>query len=179
MPKKTTLQPNTPEEKNIGQREIKILNVLCNTSLLLMAAMTEAFSEMFTDLSKEMVTALTASLGTAENSVKDSTRNIDVLQKKLPQHLRKELITMKKEFTTQLKEKRDEIGLLLADPRFDRGITIVERTPLNLPKLTQDLDERSLLGYLALLQASDPRFTTMIQELFEWMKTLPQPEIKK
>jgi len=64
---------------------------------------------------------------------------------------------------------------MLADPRFDDGITIVERYTFGLPALTQDLDERFLVGYIALLQANDPRFTTMFQELLEWMKNLPHP----
>jgi hypothetical protein len=45
--------------------------------------------------------------------------------------------------------------------------------------LTQDLDEHSLLGYLTLLQTNDPRATTMLKELLEWMNTLPQPEKKE
>jgi hypothetical protein len=82
---------------------------------------------------------------------------------------------MKTDITTQLHEKKEKLGTILVDPRFDDGITIVERYKFGLPALTQDLDERSLLGYIALLQANDPRFTTMFQELLEWMKNLPHP----
>ena len=71
--------------------------------------------------------------------------------------------------------KKEQLGLILADPRFDEGITIVERNKFGLPALTQDLDERSLLGYIALLQKNDSRFTTMLQELLKWMKNLQQP----
>ncbi len=86
---------------------------------------------------------------------------------------------MRNDLIRQLKEKRQELDTLLDDPRFDIGITIVKRTPLSLPQLTQQLDERSLLGYLTLLQANDPRLTTMFQELLEWMKILPQPFYEK
>jgi hypothetical protein len=161
--------------KNDLDRETKILNLLCNISLLLMMLITEAFSEIFTNISKEMITAITTSLGSAE----DSTKNIEDLQKKLPTHLRDELMTMKNDLIKQLTEKRKELGSLLEDPRFDIGITIVERTPLPLPQLTQDLDERFFLSYLVLLQTNDPRFSTMFQELLEWMKTIPQPTMKK
>jgi len=175
MPKKTTKQKIKPTEQNTHERETKILNVICNTSLLLMSAVTEAFSEMFTKLSKEMITAITTSLGNSEDATKDIHKKTDNLQKELPQQIREQLLAMKTDITTQLQEKKEKLGPLLADPRFDDGITIVERYKFGLPALTQDLDERSLLRYIALLQANDPRFTTMFQELLEWMKNLPHP----
>ncbi|MCX6664156.1 MAG: hypothetical protein NTZ75_07905 [Euryarchaeota archaeon] len=175
MPKKTTKQKIKPTEQNTPARETKILNVICNTSLLLMSAVTEAFSERFTKLSKEMITAITTSLGNSEDATKDIHKKTDSLQKELPQQIREQLLAMKTDITTQLQEKKEKLGPLLADPIFDDGITIVERYKFGLPALTQDLDERSLLGYIALLRANDPRFTTMFQELLEWMKNLPHP----
>jgi len=171
--KKKETQPNTATEKKDNDRETKTINVLCNTSILLMAMITEAVSEIFNNLSKEMITALTTSLGGTENNAKDD------LQKSTPDYLRKELMTMKLDLIKQFNEKRKDFGPLLSDPRFDTGIVIIERTSLPLPPLTQELDERSLLGYLALLQTNDPQVTTMFKELFEWMNTLPQPEKKE
>ena len=175
MPKKTTKQKVKPAEQNTQARETKILNVICNTSLLLMSAVTEAFSEMFTKLSKEMITAITTSLDNSEDATKDVHKKTDSLQKELPQQIREQLLAMKTDIAIQLQEKKEKLGPILADSRFDDGITIVERYTFGLPALTQDLDERSLLGYIALLQANDPRFTTMFQKLLEWMKNLPQP----
>jgi hypothetical protein len=175
MPKKTTSQKIKPVEQNTQARETKILNVICNTSLLLMSAVTEAFSEVFTTLSKEMITAITTSLDDSEDTTKEINKKTDNLQKELPRQIREQMLAMKTDITTQLQEKKEKLGPLLADPRFDDGITIVERYKFNLPALTQDLDERSLLGYIALMQANEPRFTTMFQELLEWMKKLPQP----
>ncbi len=175
LPKKKIKPRTIHARKNNEDRETKIINVLCNTSLLLMAAITEAFSEVFVNLSKEMMTALTTNLEQGKNHRK----SIDDLHTQLPKHLREQLITMKKDLAKQFSEKKQELGPLLTDRRFDHGITIVERIPFPLPKLTKDLDERSILGYLALLQAQDPRFTPMFQELLEWMKTLPQPSDKK
>jgi hypothetical protein len=175
LTKKKTTQPTLPAEKKEYDRETKILNLLCNTSLVLMTMITEAFSQVFTNLTKEMVPAFTTSLGAHQ----DTLGSIDDLQKNLPDALRKELMTMKKDLQKQLNEKRQDLGSLLCDPRFDTGITIAERTPLPLPLLTQDLDERSLFGYLALLQTNDPQVTAMFKELFEWMNTLPQPEKKE
>ncbi len=175
MPKKSTKQKIKPAEQNTQARETKILNIICNTSILLMSAITEAFSEMFTTLSKEMITTITTSLGSSEDATKDIHKKTDSLQKELPQQVRAQLLAMKTDITTQIQEKKEKLGTILVDPRFDDGITIAERYTFGLPALTQDLDERSLLGYMALLQANDPRFTTMFQELLEWMKNLPQP----
>ncbi|MCX6662172.1 MAG: hypothetical protein NTY91_06435 [Euryarchaeota archaeon] len=174
MTKKKSTQPNIPSEKKDDDRETKIFNLLCNTSLVLMTMITQAFSQVFTTITKEMITALTTSLGTPQ----DATRNLDDLEKNLPDTLRKELMTMKNDLQKQLNEKRQSLATLLSDPRFDTGIDIVERTQLPLPKLTQDLDERSLFGYLTLLQSEDPQVSAMFKELFEWMNTLPQPTKK-
>jgi hypothetical protein len=175
MTKKKSTQPDIPAEKKQDDRETKILNLLCNTSLVLMTMITEAFSQVFTTLTKEMVTAFTTSFGAPQNT----SGNIDDLQKNLPDTIRKELMTLKKDLQKQLNEKRQDFGPLLSDPRFDTGITIAERITLPLPLLTQDLDERSLFSYLVLLQINDPQITTMFKELVEWMNTLPQPEKKE
>ncbi|MFH1013508.1 MAG: hypothetical protein V1769_03245 [Thermoplasmatota archaeon] len=175
MPKKTTKQRIKPAQQNTQTRETKIMNVICNTSLLLMSAFTEAFSEMFTKLSKEMIAAITTSFGKSEDVTKDIRKETDNLQKELPQQIREQLLAMKTDITTQLQEKKEKLGSILADPRFDDGITIVERYKFGLSALTQDLDERNLLGYIALLQENDTQFTTMFQELLEWMKNLPHP----
>jgi hypothetical protein len=175
LPKKTKTQSNLPLKKNTEDRETKILTLLSNISLLLMTLLTEAFTDMFTNLSQDLITALTSSTSVID----DTTKNINDLQKKIPHHIQEELRTIKTDLTRQLNEKRQELEPILADPRFDQGLTIVERTPLHLPKLTQELDDQTLLSYLLLLQTNDPRFTPMFQELLEWMKTLPQPEMKK
>jgi hypothetical protein len=86
---------------------------------------------------------------------------------------------MKTDITKQMNEKKEQILPLLADRRFDEGITIVERYEFGLPRLTTDLDERSLLAYIALLQENNEQFTKMFQELLEWMKNLPQQETTK
>ena len=93
MPKKTTKQKIKPTQPSTQARETKILNVICNTSLLLMSAVTEAFSEMFTKLSKEMITAITTSLGTSEDATKDIHKETDSLQKELSQQIRDILFT--------------------------------------------------------------------------------------
>ncbi|PNX47548.1 MAG: hypothetical protein BV459_04205 [Thermoplasmata archaeon M11B2D] len=163
------------QDTPLEDRETQIFNLLCNISLLLMALVTSAFSELLTTVSKEMVAAIHASLNAAEAD----TKNLADLQRTLPRHITDELLQMKQDLKTQLMEKKPQLAAFLTDPRFDMGIAIVEHTPFPLPKLTQDLSEPHLLGYLALLQTNDQRFSTMFQELLDWMNTLPQPPKNK
>lgn len=161
--------------QNNEDRDRQILNILCNVSILLMATLTEAVSGLFSTLSTEMIGSLAKSFGATEQD----TKTLDEVQKKLPQAFRDELLTIKNDITRQLNEKRTELEPFLADPRFDTGIRIAQRNPSHVPRLTDDLDDHSLLTCLALLQANDPEFTRMFQQLLEWMNTLPQPEKKE
>ncbi len=162
-------------ERNNQGRETKILNVICNTWILLMSIMIEAFTGVFTKLSKEMITAITTGLGTSTDTIKDVDRKTDNIQNELPKQMSEQLLAMKGDITAQLREKKEKLASIIADKKFDKGIAIVERYNFSLPKLSCDLDERSLLGYLALLQENNEQFTKMFQELLEWMKDLPQP----
>jgi len=175
LTKKTSAQPDSLAEKKGDDRETKILNVLCNTSVLVMTMMTDAFSEIFSTLSKEMMTAVASSLGAPE----EATKKIDTLHQQLPDHLRQELMTMKNDLQKQLQGKKGELGPLLKNPLFDRGVALAEQTTIPLPRLTSDLDEAALFGYLALLKTNDRQATTLFQQLFEWMNSLPQPEKKE
>jgi hypothetical protein len=175
MQKKMNSKNSTQSEFNNHGRETQILNVICNTTILLMSIMTEAFTSIFTKLSKEMITAITTGLGAPGDTIKEIQGETNNIQNELPKQMSEQLLAMKADVTAQLREKKEKFTSLLADKRFDEGITIVERYNFNLPKLSSDLNERSLLGYIALLQQNNEQFGKMFQELLEWMKNLPQP----
>jgi hypothetical protein len=175
MQKKTTRKNSLLPEQSGLDRETKILNVICNTTILLTSVMTEAITGIFTKLSTEMVTALATGLGAPEDTAKEAQGKTEDFQKELPKEMRAQVLAMKKDITMQLNEKKEKIVPLLADRRFDEGIAIVERYEFSLPKLTNNLDDRSLLGYIALLSQNNEQFTKMFQEILEWMKNLPQP----
>jgi uncharacterized protein YdcH (DUF465 family) len=175
MQKKTNSKNSIPFHQNIQERETKILNVICNTSFLLVSIMTEAFNDIFTKMSKEMITTITTGLGAPNDTIKEINGGADNIQKELPKQMREQLLAMKIDIITQLEEKKDELATIIADKRFDEGIAIVERYKFSLPKLNCDLDERSLFGYITLLKENDEQFNKMFQELLEWMKNLPQP----
>ncbi len=170
MSEKTSKPPEDHTKGKDQNRETKILNLICNISLLLMILVTDAFSEMFTTLSKEFITTLSSSI----SGTQGDTQNLDELQKQFPDQLRKELLAMKQDLVKQIHEKRKTLDSLLADKRFDTGITLAEHSTIHLPPLTQDLDEATLLGYLALLQTNDPGFSATFEQLLEWMNNLPQ-----
>lgn len=171
-----TRKPLEDQTKDTDEnRETKILNLICNISLLLMILVTDAFSEMFTTLSKEFITTLSNTI----NSTQGNTQDLDQLQKQFPDKLRKELLSMKQDLAQQIQEKRKTLDPLLADTRFDTGITLAEHSTIHLPTLTKDLDEAALLGYLALLQTNDPEFSAMFEQLLEWMNNLPQLQKKE
>lgn len=140
-----------------------------------MALMTEAFSNAFTNLAEGMTKAVTTGLGTTEVDSQKTSRKIKELKTTFPKQVIKEMISMKKDINSQLAVKKQDLRKVIVDPAFDRGITIAERYSFGLPAVTNDLDEVSLLGYIALLKTNDPQCTKMFQELMEWMKDIPQP----
>ena len=176
MQKKMSSKYSLPDGISNQGRESKILNLICNTSILLMSIMTEAFTDVFSKLSKEMITAITTGIGTPTSAIKEIHGETEKLQNELPKQMREQLLTIKTDITAQMRDKKEKFASIITDRRFDEGIAIVERYNFNLPKFSCDLDEHSLLGYLALLQENNEQFTKMFQELLEWMKDLPQPK---
>jgi len=157
MPKKDPKEGRGKKEQQTQDRESKILNIMLNTSILLMALMTDAFSDAFTGMASGMAHAVTAGVGGAE---KEPTTD---------ESLRRTKTEFPKPMIIQMLQM---IRGKITDPTFDIGITIAERYNAGVPPLTNDLDEQSLLRYLTLLKANDASCTKMFQELMEWMKTV-------
>ncbi len=166
---------NQPMPPSSLDREAKIINIMSNTSILLMVLMTEAFSDLFANMAEGMVNAFASGLDSSGKAKEDSIEKINDLKKQIPKQVIEQMVNMKAEINEQLQAKKQEIKSLIADPVFDEGIRIAERYKIGLQQMTQNLDEFSLFGYIALLKANDPTCTKMFQELMEWMKTVPQP----
>jgi hypothetical protein len=152
-------------------RESKILNIMVNTSLLLMTLMTDAFSDAFAGMAAGMMQAVTA-VGEGAEKAPTTKETMERIKTEFPKQMRTQMLAMKTDMQKQLQAKKDDITGKIADPKFDAGITIAERYDIGIPPLTQDLDERSLLYYITLLKANDASCTKMFQELMEWMKTV-------
>ena len=111
MEKKTNSKHSIPVELNNQGRETKLLNVICNTSLLLMSIMTEAFTDVFTKLSKEMITAITTEMGTPLSTIKEIHGETEKIQHEFPKQMREQLLAMKTDIAAQLREKKRKISI--------------------------------------------------------------------
>jgi len=174
MSKKTNIDAVKPVHATTQDRDTKIMNVICNTSILLMCMLTEAFSDFFTNMAAGMATAVSTGFGASEKNTKEMTQKIDEIKTELPKQMTEQLITMKTDITKQLQSKKDDIKTLIIDPKFDEGITIAEQYHFGLSPLTQDLDDLTLLKYIGLLTANDAQCVKMFQELMAWMNSIPQ-----
>jgi hypothetical protein len=108
MKKKINNKNNTPPEVSNQGRETKIMNVICNTTILLMSIMTEAFTSIFTKLSKDMITAITTDLYTPVDTIKKIHGETNNIRYELPKQIREQLLEMKLDVTAQMKEKKKE-----------------------------------------------------------------------
>jgi hypothetical protein len=109
MKKKINNKNNTPPEVSNQGRETKIMNVICNTTILLMSIMTEAFTSIFTKLSKDMITAITTDLYTPVDTIKKIHGETNNIRYELPKQIREQLLEMKLDVTAQMKEKKRKI----------------------------------------------------------------------
>jgi hypothetical protein len=173
MPKKEIKRAKRQETTPALDRESKILNVMLNTSVLLMALMTDAFSDVFAKMTSGMAQAIATGFRGADKEP-TTKENIQQVETEFPKQMVTQIVQMKTDMKKQLDAKKEEIGNKIADPRFDEGITIAEYYDVGVPNLTNDLDEQSLLRYIMLLRANDDQCTKMFQELMAWMKTVSE-----
>jgi hypothetical protein len=171
MPKKEKKRAKKQETTPALDRESKILNIMLNTSVLLMALMTDAFSDVFAKMASGMAQAVAEGFGGAEKEP-TTKKNMQQVETEFPKQMITQILQMKTDIKKQLQAKKDEIRKKIADSKFDAGITIAEQNNFGVPNLTSDLDEQSLLRYIVLLKAQDAQCTKMFQELMEWMKTI-------
>jgi hypothetical protein len=74
-----------------------------------------------------------------------------------------------------MNQKRQDLSQVLSNPAFEVGPKIIEKYDFNLPKLTQELDDKTITQYSQLLISEDERFAKMFKELTEWINSLPKP----
>jgi hypothetical protein len=170
MWEKETKREMNQGSKSIQDRESKILNLMGNTTILLMSLMTDAFSDAFTGMAVGMAEAMATGLG-AEQKQTDS-KKIKQAKSELSKQMVTEIVRLKADMKDQMNEKRQKIGTRIADARFDAGIAIAEKYDIGLPSLTRDLDTKVLLKYLARLKSNDASCTAMFQELMAWMTSV-------
>ena len=169
---KRTTQGKVKGSPGSADRDKKILNSVINTSIILMSSMMGGLSETLVNAGRVMVSGMAGAVGGKEAGEKVN----EEYNQKLPEineEMRKMISDLRKEVSVQLRQKITEIGPLLSDPNYDVGPNTIEKYDFNLPKLTEELDDNTLVQYIQLLIKEDPDFTQMFKELVSWMNTLP------
>ena len=137
-----------------------------------------AFTKVVTDATSAMTSGIAEALG-GEEAGEKAQKDVDQGMSKVDEKMKMMISDLRKDAYSQLEQTSKEIGPLLSDSTFDAGPRIVDKYDFKLPKLTQELDEKALAGYMQLLVSEDPGFAQMFKELVGWMNSLPQPSKKK
>lgn len=137
-------------EEARASRDDKIRNLLLNQSVIFMGLFEEALADVGDRLAET-------------KDVSGSARN-----------LVSELLSEIREEALAQIPSPPELERHVADPAFDEGIEIAERYDLNLPRLTESLDDMTLASYIFLLKGGNPDATRMLRELQDWQKRLPK-----
>ncbi len=153
--------------------EDKIIYAMANTSVILMGMMMGAFTQVVGSTMGAMASGMAEAFGGKETSDKVD----EEIKHDLPEidaKMKAGISEMRKDIYSQMKQKRQEIKAIFADPAFEVGPKIIEKYDFNLPKLTEELDDKALSQYSQLLVSEDPRFVEMFKELTEWISSLPK-----
>ena len=158
-------------KKNL-ERETRIINVMVNTTVVMMSSLMGAFSEVMVEATSAMAEGMTEAFAGKEES-KKTKKAVDEKLPVVDEKMKQMVSELKKQMYTQLQQKKKEITPLLSDPVFDAGPKIVEEYDFNLPKLTEELDDQTLAQYTQMGATGNPRFLEMFRQLTEWLNTLP------
>ena len=165
-------------QKNDLNRESKIMNLMINTSIILMSTLMDGFAEIFMGATGAMASGI-AEMAGGEKAKEETEREF---KKKLPQisdKMRSMISEMRRDLYEQMEQKRKEIEPFLSDPIFDVGPKAVEKYDFGLPKLTQELEDSTLAQYSYLIVSEDAAFGQLFSELGDWLNNMPKFPDKK
>jgi len=158
-------------------RDDKIQNLIINQTLVYMGM----FEEAFADLADKMTGALGAGISAAAGALAgpDAASQAAKGPGGVPPEVRTEiaqvLAEMREEVASQWPKNPDVFKKYISDPKFDRGIEIVESYDLGRPRLTEKLTDEALASYIFLLKGGDERAAKMFKELSDWQAGVPRP----
>ena len=170
---KNQITQNNVALQNKTDREDKIMHAIANTSIILMSTMMDAFSQIMVNTTAALASGMAGAMGgkEAEQQINEKVKQ------KLPEvdeKIKAMISEMKKDIYAQIGQKTKEMKPLLSDQVFNAGPQIIEKYDFKLPKLTQELDDKTLAQYVLLLVKEDPCFAEMFKALVEWMNSLPK-----
>jgi len=165
--------------KTEKDRERRIMNSVANTTIILMATMMGAFTEVMMKTTGAMASGMAEAISGKQAGEKAN----EEFKQKLPEvdeKIKRIISEVRKDIYAQLRQKSNQMKHLLSDPAFDTGPKTIEKYDFGLPKLTEALDAGTIAQYTQLLVSEDPNFAEMFKELTRWMETLPKlPEKNK
>jgi len=165
--------------QSVPTRETKIMNTVVNTSVIIMSAMMDAFGEIMVQSTNTMATGIVNAL-VREESGEEIKKEFEQQMPKVNETMKTMVCDIRNDIYGQFKKKEKEILPFFSDTEFDVGPKIVEKYNFNLPKLTDELDDKTLAQYTLLLVSEEPLFTEMFNELTRWMNRMPKfPEKKE
>jgi hypothetical protein len=172
----TTVSQVAPGEEGLQSktmRKKKIMNIIANTSIILMSTLMDGLTELMMGTLGSVASGMAGAIGgeEAEKEV-DST-----FKQKLPEvdeKMKTMISDVRKDIYLQIEQKKEKIDSFLSDPKFDVGLKIVDAYDFKLPKLTEELGDSTIAAYLQLLIGEDPKFNGMFKKLVDWMNTLPK-----
>ncbi|HEX9260999.1 MAG TPA: hypothetical protein VF893_00550 [Candidatus Bathyarchaeia archaeon] len=158
-------------------REKKIMNLIVNTSIILMSTLMGGFTEAMMNLTGAMASGVAEAVG-GEEAGKAADNEF---KQKLPEvgdNMTAMISDVRKDMYVQIEQKKKEIEPFLSDPVFDVGPKKIDEYDFGLPKLTEELDDSTIAQYAYLLVSEDQNFAALFSGLTDWMNTLPMPPKK-
>ena len=164
---------------NETSREKKIMNLVVNTSIILMSTLMGGLTQVMVDTVGAAASGMAGAMG-GEEAGEEVSQEIEQKRPEVDKKMKEMISEIRKDIYSQMVQKQKEIEPFLSDPVFDIGPQSVDKHHFDLPKLTEELDDASLANYTQLLVTEDPAFSEMFKEITEWMNTLPKfPEQHK
>ena len=167
------------DEASQGQtgRENKIMNLIVNTSVILMGTLMGGLTEAMMNVTGAMAGGMAGAVA-GEEAGEEVSREFKQKLPEVDDKMKEMIADVRKDLYVQMEQKKKEIEPYLADPVFDVGPEKIDKYDFSLPKLTEELDDSTIAQYAYLLVSEDQNFAEMFTEITDWMNTLPTPPAK-
>lgn len=151
----------------------KVMNLIANTSIILMSTLMGGFSELMVNTMGTAVSGMAGAMG-GEEAEKKVSQEFEQKRPEINEKMTKLISDVRKDIYAQMGQKQEEIEPFLSDPVFYVGPKKVDEYDFNLPKLTEEIDDASLAQYTQLLLSEDANFSELFKTLGDWLNSLPK-----
>ncbi len=159
--------------QNRTDRTQRIMNAMVNTSIILMSELMGGFTQVMMGTTGALASEMAGTMG-GEEARESVAQDFEEKLPEVDEKMKGMIPEMRTDIYAQLKLNKKEIEPILTDNAYDMGPSIIDGYDFRLPKLTEELDDGSLVRYSQLLVEEDPNFVEMFTELIGWMSSLPK-----